>query len=84
MTVIRIARTKPRPGGDEEPWQYGRGYQLADPALGNEWHHAKNAIYVQTLKEAADRIQHHRLAIRMGRVGLRPSLVRPSGLRITC
>ena len=65
--MIRIARTKPRPGGDEEPWQYGRGYQLADPALGGEWHHAKNAIYVQTLKEAADGIQHRRLAIRMGR-----------------
>jgi hypothetical protein len=83
MPVIRIARAKPRPGGDEEPWLYDSGYQLADPALGSEWHHAKNAIYVQTLKEAADRIEHHRLAIRMGRVGLRPSLVRPSGLRIT-
>jgi hypothetical protein len=81
--VIRIARTNPRPGGYEEPWKYGRGYQLADPTLGDEWHHAKNAIYVQTLKEAADQIQRRRLAIRMGRAGLRPSLVRPSGLRIT-
>jgi hypothetical protein len=80
---MRILRTDPRPGGDEEPWKYSRGYQLADPALGDKWHHAKNAIYVQTLTEAAHRIQHHRFAIRMGRAGLRPSLVRPCGLRIT-
>ena len=80
---LRILRKYPRPGGEEEPWLYPQGYQLADPRLGPEWHHAKNAIFARSLQEAAELIMHRSLAIRMGRSGLRPSLIRPSGLRIT-
>jgi hypothetical protein len=71
-----------RPGGDEEPYRDRRGYQLADPAMGTEWHHVKNAIFVESVEEAADLIQQRKLAIRMWRKGLRPSLVRFRGLRI--
>ena len=80
---VRIVRLNPRPGGDEEPWRYDRGYQLADPSLGPEWHHVKNAIFVRSLTEVADLIQRRGFAVRMGREGLRPSLIRPSGLRVT-
>lgn len=80
--AVRIVRVKPRPGGAEEPWKYAEGYQLADPGRGPKWHHVKNAIYVRSLEEAADLIEKQRFAIRMGRQGLRPSLIRPSGLRI--
>jgi hypothetical protein len=81
--ATRIVRTNPRPGGNEEPWLYADGYHLADPALGLKWHHIKNAVVAHSLDEAADLIQQRRLAIRMSRPGLRPSLIRPSGLRIT-
>ena len=54
----------------------------ADPSLGPKWHHVENAIFVESLEKAADLIEQHRFAIRMGRKGLRPSLIRHSGLRI--
>ena len=79
---IRIMRITPRPGGDEEPWWYAQGYQLADPNLGAEWHKVENAHFVQSLEEAAELIERSGFAIRMGREGKRPSLIRPSGLRI--
>jgi len=79
---IKIVRANPRPGGDEEPWLDERGYQLADPKRGKEWHHVKNAVFVHTLEEAADLIERKRFAIRMGRKGLRPSLIQSSSLRI--
>jgi len=84
IMTIKIIRTNPRPGGDEEPWHDARGYQLADPKLGKEWHHVKNAIFVKTLEEAADRIEQEMLSIRMYRKKprLRPSLIRPSGLKV--
>jgi hypothetical protein len=78
----KITRIKPRPGGKEEPWEYERGYQLADPRLGANWHFAENAIFTRSIEKAADLIEHRGFAIRMGRRGLRPSLIRPSGLHI--
>jgi hypothetical protein len=81
--AVRIVRTNPRTGGSEEPWLYADGYHLADPTLGKEWHHLKNVILASSLSEAADLIQHPHLAIRMSRPGLPPSLIRPSGLRVT-
>jgi hypothetical protein len=80
--TTRIIRIKPRPGGHEKPWWYERGYQLADPSIGAEWHHVKNAVFARSLEKAADLIEHSNFAIRMGRTGLRPSLIRRSGLRI--
>jgi hypothetical protein len=71
------------PGGADAPWWYTQGYQLADPSPGVEWHHVENAVFVQSLEKAADLIGRRGFAIRMGREGLRPSLIRPSGLRIT-
>ena len=80
--AVKILRMRPRPGGDEEPCWDERGYQLGDPRRGAEWHHVKNAIFVKTLEKAADLTEQKKFAIRMGRKGLRPSLVQPSSLRI--
>jgi len=80
---LRIIRINPRPGGEEEPWRYRQGYQLADPNLGVDCHKVENAHFVQSLEKAADLIENRGFAIRMGRKGKRPSLIRPSGLRIT-
>ncbi len=79
---VKITRIKPRPGGNEEPWKYERGYQLADPRLGAKWHLAENAIFTRSIENAADLIARRGFAIRMGRKGLRPSLIHPSGLDI--
>jgi len=82
--MVRIIRKRPRPGGDETPWLYRDGcYHLADPRKGSEWHHAKNVIRRKSLDEAAYLIEALAFAIRMGRKGLRPSLISPGGLIIT-
>ena len=80
--TMKIKRKWPRPGGDEEPLWDSRGYQLADPRSGPEYHHAKNAIFVQSLERAACLVEQRNYAIRMWRKGLRPSLVRKGGLII--
>ena len=79
---MRIERKYSRPGGTELAWRTKLGYQLADPRNGPERHHAKYAIYVQTLEEAADRIEHLGYSIRMGRKGLPASLVTPDAVSI--
>jgi hypothetical protein len=80
---IKIYRRNPRLGGPETPWKDSRGYQLADPNLGADWHHVKNAIFTQSLDKAAELIKQDGFAIRMGRKGVRPSLIRHCGLQIT-
>jgi hypothetical protein len=79
---IRIERIKPRCAKGEYPEHTTRGYQLADPRLGREWHWVKNATFVESLEEAADLIENHGFAIRMTCPGKRASLVQRSGLRI--
>ena len=79
---VSIMRIESRPGGNEEPCWGKRGYQLADPSLGAEWHYVENAIFVRSLEEAAELIEERKLAIRMGRRGLRPSLIRYRSLLI--
>lgn len=69
---VRIERTEPRCPDGENPHETGRGYQLADPQNGREWHFAKNAIYVQSIEEAADLIEGRRFAIRMSCPGRPP------------
>ena len=79
---VRIERKYPRPGGAETAWKTKQGYQLADPRIGPERHHACNAIFRQTLDETADLIERRGFSIRMGRKGVTPSLIAPSAIRI--
>jgi hypothetical protein len=79
---VRIERTKPRCPDGEAPHQTSRGYELADPQKGREWHFAKNAIRVKSLDEAADLIESRGFAIRMSCPGKRPSLILPGNLRV--
>ena len=79
--VIRIERAAPRDGIVEEPEWSMKGYCLGDPKFGAEKHHAKNAVFVKTLDEAADLISTG-FSLRMVGPGKRASLVAPKGLRI--
>lgn len=79
--VIRIERVSPRKGVVEEPMWTSKGYQLADPALGVQKHHAKHAVHVKTLDEAAQLIGKG-FSLWMGAKGKRPSLISPQSLRI--
>jgi hypothetical protein len=66
---VRIERQEPRCPEGEQPTRTAHGYQLADPTLGSEWHYVKNAIYVQSLEEAANLVQNRGFAIRNGLPG---------------
>jgi hypothetical protein len=79
---VRIERIEPRCPKGEYPEHTKRGYQLADPRLGPEWHHIKNATFVDSLEEAADLIENRGFAIRMVCPGKRASLIMAVGLRI--
>jgi hypothetical protein len=80
---IKITRTKPRPGAQEEPWKDTRGYHLADPKHGAERHKVENTTFVQSLEKAAELIGRRGFAIRMWRKGDRPSLICAGNLHIT-
>ena len=79
---LTIARTDPRPGGTEAPQLTRRGHELASPHHGAEKHHAKHAVFVRTLDEAAALIAEG-YSLRMGRPGVRSSLISPEKLRIS-
>lgn len=79
--VIRIERIAPRDGAAEEPDFTPRGYCLGDPKFGPEKHHAKNAVFVKTLDEAAELVSRG-FSLRMVAKGKRASLVAPKALRI--
>lgn len=79
---IKIERTKPRPGGKEEPILTSRGYELAEPMLGHERNQISKATFVETLEAAAALVEKG-YSIRMGRSGLRASLISSKSLRIT-
>lgn len=79
---VAIERVAPRPGGAEVPALSRRGYELACPRHGAERHHARHAVFVRTLDEAASLVERG-YSIRMGRPGLRPSLISPGKLRVT-
>lgn len=77
-----IRRTHPRPGGDEFPIRGKNGFQLARGDLDSELkNHAEYAVYVHRLSEAVHLIRSG-YSIRMGRRGVRPSLISPEGLEI--
>ena len=80
--IISIERISSRPGGHERPSFTAKGYQLADPRHGSEKHHAKHAVHVKTLDEAADLIARG-FSIWMSRPGKRASLISPGSLKIT-
>ena len=79
--VIRIERVSPRKGVVEEPVWASKGYQLADPAHGAQKHHAKHAVHVKTLDEAAQLIGKG-FSLWMVAKGKRSSLISPQSLRI--
>lgn len=79
--VVRIERISPRDGTPEEPHHSKLGYQLGNPTFGSEKHHRKNAVYVQTLDEAAALVESG-YSLRMSAAGKSPSLISPDGLRI--
>jgi hypothetical protein len=79
--VIRIERVSPRKGMAEEPVWTSKGYQLADPAHGAQKHHAKHAVHVKTLDEAAQLIGKG-FSLWMVAKGKRSSLISPQSLRI--
>jgi hypothetical protein len=79
--VITIERAAPRDGIIEEPEWSAKGYCLGDPKFGAEKHHAKNAVFVKTLDEAAELVSKG-FSLRMVGPGKRASLVSPKSLRI--
>jgi hypothetical protein len=77
-----IRRKDPRPGGDEFPIRGKNGFQLARGDLDGELkNHAEYAVYVLRLCEAVPLIRAA-YSIRMGRRGLRPSLISPESIEI--
>jgi len=79
--VIRIERSAPREGANEEPELSAKGYCLGDPKFGAVKHHAKNAVYVKTLEAAAELVSQG-FSLRMVGKGKRASLVAPGSLNI--
>ncbi len=79
--VIRIERVSPRPCGVGSPHRSRRGFQLDDPTIGSDKHHAEHAHYVRTLDEAAELVERG-FSLWMSRRGKRASLISPGSLRI--
>lgn len=79
--VIGIQRVSSRDGSVEAPEFTAKGYCLGDPKFGNEKHHAKNAVYVKTLDDAAALIENG-FSLRMVGPKKRPSLIAPKSLKI--
>lgn len=78
---VRIVRTKPRNGVQEEPILSERGYELVDRRIPERRHYVENSTFVRSIDEAAYLVDQG-YAIRMGGKGLRPSLIAPSSLRV--
>jgi hypothetical protein len=79
--AIRIERTRPRSGLVENPIEGERGYELVDRRILERRHHVENSTFVRSIEEAAYLVEQG-YAIRMGALGLRPSLIAPASLRI--
>lgn len=77
-----IKRKHPRPGGDEFPIKSKYGYQLVSPDLeANLRTKVEYAVHTQRLSEALKLIRKG-YNIRMGRKGVRPSLIAEESLTI--
>ena len=57
-------------------------HELADRRISKRTHHLENSTFVRSIDEAAYLVEQG-YAIRMGGIGLRPSLISPASLRIT-
>ena len=80
-TCVRIERTSPRPGGEEEAVRTAKGYQLRSTSLsGPGANKEENAVYADTLDEA-ERLINLGHYIRMGRKGKTPNYISKPGLR---
>lgn len=79
--VLRIERVVPPDGPPEVPLKTPRGYKLGNPAGGSERHHAKHAVFVDTLDEAAKLISHG-YSLWMKQDGKRETLISPPSLRV--
>ena len=81
--IIKIERLKPPRGAPEEPFRTGSGgFKMANPALGRERHHTKNAIFVKTIDEVADKLGLG-YSLWMKQPGKRETLICPASLRVT-
>lgn len=81
--AYRIERLKPRPGGAEYPVKGPRGYELVAPGLTPDQRtKSANAKFVETLAEAIPYLDKG-FHIRMGRKGVRASLIGKGSLKIT-
>lgn len=81
--ALTIERLHPRDGIAEKPYRKGTLLMLADPKHGKEKHHAKHAIYVPSLEEAADLIENRGFSIWMIQDRKRASLICPTSLRVS-
>lgn len=80
--LVTIRRKDPRPGGEEYPIRSAGGYQLVRGGLKPEERTlVDNAVFVRKLEEAIPLLDagYH---IRMGRKGVRPSLIAKESLII--
>jgi len=82
--MVKIERTKPRPGTPEIPWRDAEGrLQLASPALpAKHRNRVAFATFRCTIEEAAALVEAG-FALRMGAHGKRASLISPASLRVT-
>lgn len=79
--VLRIERVAPPDGPPEVPFKTPRGYKLANPSGGAKRHHAKHAVFVETLSEAAE-LMSRGYPLWMKQDGKRETLISPSSLRV--
>jgi hypothetical protein len=79
---VTIKRKPPYPGGDWGPTRTRKGYQLADPAHGNKKHHARYAIYRDTLEEVAALVKGRHFHVRMRNENGHSNLICPDQLEI--
>lgn len=81
--TIRIERVDPRSGDPEYPVKTAKGYELVAPDVPTSLRNKSASVtHVATLEEAALRIKDG-YSIRMGRKGLRSSLIAPHKLKVT-
>jgi hypothetical protein len=79
--TVKIVRINPRPGVVEEPVESDRGFELVDRRIIGQRNKVENSTFVRSIEEAAYLVEQG-LAIRMGALGKRPSLISPQSVRI--
>lgn len=83
--ALKIERKSPWKGFPAIP-EFDRryGYELGNPSAHGIKHHRSEAVWVQTLEEAATYVEGQGYSLRMTNAGgVRGSLICPASLRIT-